>query len=118
MDAEEQFRSVVEVLLRYPKITESKMFGAPGLKIGGKYFAMLYKSKLVVKLPNERVTALVASRDGEFFDPGHGRMMKEWLSVGPRARVQWLGLVKEARDFVAAGAGDAGRKKAPGRKRK
>jgi len=113
MDAEEQFRSVVEALLRDPKITVSKMFGAPGLKIGGKYFAMFYKGKLVVKLPNERVAALVASRDGEFFDPGHGRMMKEWLSVGPQARVQWLGLVKEARDFVAAGAGDAGSRKKP-----
>jgi len=113
MDAEEQFRSVVEALLRDPKITESKMFGAPGLKIGGKYFAMLYKGKIVVKLPNDRVRVLVASRDGEFFDPGHGRMMKEWVSVEPRARVQWLGLVKEARDFVAAGAGGAGSRKKP-----
>ncbi len=113
MDAEEQFGSVVKALLRDPKITESKMFGAPGLKIGGKYFAMFYKGMLVVKLPNHRVKALVASRDGEFFDPGYGRLMKEWVSVGPRARVQWLGLVKEARGFVAAGAGGAGSRKKP-----
>jgi hypothetical protein len=118
MDAEEQFVSVVETLLRDPKITESKMFGTPGLKIGGKYFAMLYKGQLVVKLPTDRVSALVASRDGEFFDPGHGRLMKEWVSVGPKTRAPWLGLAKEARDFVASGAGDASRKKAPGRKKK
>jgi hypothetical protein len=36
---------------------------------------------------------------GKRFDPGHGRVMKEWLVVrsGPET---WLQLAREARQFV------------------
>jgi TfoX/Sxy family transcriptional regulator of competence genes len=79
------------------------LFGSTGLKVNGKVFAMLVKGKLVVKLPNKRVEALMASGDGAPFDPGHGRLMKEWVAVGPQAEDTWLGLAKEAKDFVAKG---------------
>jgi hypothetical protein len=52
-----------------------------------------------VKLPKDRVAALVARRQGEPFDPGHGRLMKEWLSV-VSPRVSWVDLAKEAHAFV------------------
>ena len=84
------------------RIIPSKMFGATGLMVRGKAFAMVYKGKLVIKRPKERVDALVASGKGERFDPGTGRQMKEWLSVGPRPKVEWLRLAEEARDFVAS----------------
>ena len=53
----------------------------------------------MVKLPKERVGALVAAGKGEYFDPGHGRLMKEWLAV-EAGRVSWLELAREAYDFV------------------
>ena len=115
MTVEERFAAVIATLRRDPSITEAKMFGARGLGIGGKYFAMLYKGQLVVKLPNERIQTLVASRHAVFFDPGMGRLMKEWAAVSPEAKVTWLDLAKEARDFVAA-ADAAGRGKTPRRK--
>jgi hypothetical protein len=55
----------------------------------------------VVKLPKPRVEALVASEHGSHFDPGHGRLMKEWLSVAPTSDVEWLPLAREALAFVA-----------------
>ncbi len=117
MGAEERFEAVIETLRRDPRITEAKMFGARGLGIGGKYFAMLYKGRLVVKLPNERIQTLVASRHAVFFDPGMGRLMKEWAAISLEAKVTWLDLAKEARDFVAAGAGaKPARRKAPKQK--
>ena len=68
-----------------------------------KIFAMLVKGKLVVKLPKPRVDALVASGDGERFDPRHdGRLMKEWLSVEPTSEEEWLPLAREAMEFVAS----------------
>ncbi|HET7641179.1 MAG TPA: hypothetical protein VFK47_20895, partial [Ktedonobacteraceae bacterium] len=73
------------------------------LKIHNKIFAMLVKGKLVVKLPKPRVDALVASGDGERFDPRHdGRLMKEWLSVEPTSEEKWLSLAREAMEFVAS----------------
>ncbi len=64
---------------------------------------MLVQGKLVVKLPKPRVDALIASGDGERFDPRHdGRLMKEWVSVEPTSEEEWLPLAKEAMEFVAS----------------
>lgn len=84
-----------------PAVTPCRMFGADGLKAGGKVFAMLVRGELVVKLPRARVDALVAAGDGRPFDPGHGRPMKEWLSVPATASIPWETLVNEARHTVA-----------------
>jgi hypothetical protein len=70
------------------QIAESgRRFGKNGLKTEGrKLFALFTQGTLVVKLPRDRVTALVADGIGEPFDPGHGRLMKEWLTVtSPKA---------------------------------
>ena len=57
--------------------------------------------RLIVKLPRTRVEALVASGDGEKFDPRHdGRLMKEWLVLNPTSRKSWLELAKEAIEFA------------------
>ncbi len=97
------FTPIVEAFARDPQVAPGRMFGSPGLKVDGKVFAMLVKGALVVKLPKVRVDTLVASGTGAHFDPGHGRLMKEWVAVGPSARSMWLGLAKEAKDFVASG---------------
>jgi hypothetical protein len=57
---------------------------------------------LVVKLPKARVDALVAAGEGRRFDPGHGRLMKEWLSLEPVSELEWLPLAREAMAFVAS----------------
>ena len=103
---EERFATIVEALLSNPDITppsDGKGFGSSGLKIHNKIFAMLVKGKLVVKLPKPRVDALIASGDGERFDPRQdGRLMKEWVSVEPSSEEAWLDLSREAMEFVAS----------------
>ena len=99
---EERYTTIVEALLSDSDVTQSKMFGSSGLSIGGKVFAMLVKGKLVVKLPKPRVDVLIASGEGERFDPGHGRLMKEWLTVEPTSEEGWLPLAREAMEFVAS----------------
>src|SRR5690242_6277433 len=65
-------------------------FGASALCIDNKIFAMLSsKNEFVVKLPRQRVNALVTSGSGARFDPGHGRLMKEWLVVRSTADEDW-----------------------------
>ena len=99
-----QFAKVVRAFTRDKHVTPPKGgtgFGASALKVGGKIFAMMSsKNKFVVKLPKERVDALVAARKGAYFDPGHGRLMKEWLEMGA-GQALWVKLAKEAREFVA-----------------
>jgi hypothetical protein len=77
-----------------------KGFGSGALKVGGKIFALVSsKGLFVVKLPKARVTELVQHGRGQYFDPGKGKLMKEWLVLTgtPRSR---LALAKEAHRFV------------------
>lgn len=103
MTAEEQFQAISDTFLRDTTITPKKMFGSMGLSVGGKVFSMLVKYRLVVKLPVERVEALLASGAGQRFDPGHGRLMKEWASIDPQAEADWDELVEESKTFVETG---------------
>jgi len=55
-----------------------------------------------VKLPRERVDELVEPGAGHRFDPGHGRLMKEWVALRPADEAECTAYVTEARSFVAA----------------
>ena len=61
------------------------------------------KAQFVVKLPRERVDELVRLGIGEYFDPGHGRLMKEWVALDGHHSL-WVNLAKEARDYVCGKA--------------
>jgi hypothetical protein len=50
--------------------------------VNRKIFAMFGKNRFVIKLPRKRIDELVDADKGERFDPGHGRLMKEWTVVG------------------------------------
>lgn len=60
---------------------------------------MSSKGEFVVKLPKARVDDLVGSSQGRRFDPGHGRLMREWLVV-EGGEAKWVELAREACEFV------------------
>lgn len=97
-----EFGDVLSALSAEPGVTTGKMFGAEGLKIHQQVFAMEVKAKLVVKVPQERAAELCSSGAAEPFDPGHGRPMKQWVTVSKRANVDWLQLSREALEYVRA----------------
>jgi TfoX/Sxy family transcriptional regulator of competence genes len=76
-------------------------FGSGALHVDGRIFAMVTGDRFVVKLPRQRVAALVESGDGSPFDAGKGRPMKEWVVLGDRISRHWLTLAREAKAFVA-----------------
>jgi len=103
---EQRFATIAETLRSNSTVTlgssGKKGFGSSALQINDKIFAMLSsKGKLVVKLSRQRVDSFVTSGRGERFDPGHGRLLKEWLAVEPTSDVDWLALAREAMEFVA-----------------
>jgi TfoX/Sxy family transcriptional regulator of competence genes len=90
--------AVIEEIDADTKAKRSAKLGLHGLTVNGRLFARFTRGTLVVKLPKERVVALVAARIGEHCDPGRGRLMK-WLKVtSPKA--SWIDLAKESLDFV------------------
>jgi len=97
------FLPIVEAFAGQRDVSRKKMFSSSSvLSVKGKIFAMLVKQRFVAKLPRERVDQLVASGAGTHFDPGHGRLMKEWVSVD-RNGPPWLELAREAHRFVKSG---------------
>ena len=103
MTVQALFDDVSERLLAEDAALErTRMMGSEGLKTGGKFFAMVSKDELVVKLPRERVDELVAAGAGHRFDPGHGRLMKEWVALRPGDEEECATYMTEAREFVGA----------------
>src|SRR5262249_27774320 len=102
--------SIIENYRGRKDIQTGRMFGSTGLKVAGKVFAMVVKGSLVVKLPADRAAMLVASKEAGPFDPGHGRVMKEWVAIGATNAARWSGWVSEALEFVSAGSKRGGSK--------
>jgi hypothetical protein len=90
---------VQEITERHPDIWPSTMFGMPCLKREtGKVVAGQWKDGgLTVKLTDEaqREAALALSGVG-LFDPGMGRVMREWVLVPASQNDRWLELVEDA----------------------
>src|SRR6188768_3900739 len=94
MTAEQRWAALVETMLAdgaatYGSNGSQQAFGSTSLKTNGKIFAMLVKHRLVVKLDRRRVNELVEAGQGRRFDPGHGRLQKEWLDVDSASDDLW-----------------------------
>jgi TfoX/Sxy family transcriptional regulator of competence genes len=120
-DAESEFTRLAEALSKDPRVdppsaAQARGFGSKGLKVSRKLFAFESKGRLVLKLPASRVESLASSGTGRPFDPGHGRIMKEWATIDFARKQLWPSLAREALEFAAANS--ATQPTAPTRKRK
>ncbi len=90
---------VDEITTRHPGVRPAKMFGMPCLKReNGKVLAGHWKDGGTnVKLTDvaQREAALELP-GAELFDPGMGRVMKEWVLVPETQNDRWLELVEQA----------------------
>lgn len=98
------FEAVAAAFAKDPNVGLGRMFSSKSvLNVNGKIFAMFVRGQFVAKLPKARVAELVSTGAGVFFDPGHGRLMKEWVAIAD-ASAPWVALAREAHAFVKAGA--------------
>ena len=102
-----RFAAIIEALAGEGNVSVGqkckKGFGSSALQVNGKIFAMICSSgSFVVKLPKQRVEELEVSGVGAKFDPGHGRLMKEWLSLNHSSINECLPLAREALRFVTS----------------
>ncbi|MEZ0064490.1 hypothetical protein ABIA32_000478 [Streptacidiphilus sp. MAP12-20] len=109
---EQRFDALVRELGPVQGVTEPEdapgregRFGSAALKVHGKIFAMLVQGRLVVKLPRRRVDELVEAAEGERFDAGRDRPMREWLCLAPDSQQEWSALAREALAFVGPASG-------------
>ncbi len=101
--SQERFEDLVDQMVGTEGVTPPRGgsgFGRSALRFQGKIFAMHVRGALVLKLPAERVEALVRAGEGVHFDANKGTPMREWLSLDPGSGLPWLPLATEALDFV------------------
>jgi len=87
-----------DVTARHP-LKESKMFGMPCLKReDGKVVAGYWKDGgLTVKLTDDVAREQALQIPGvDLFDPGMGRVMREWVLVPATQSGEWERLVEQA----------------------
>lgn len=103
-DVSGRFDELIARFLPEAQVTIGTGFGSSrGLRVGGKIFAIFGERELTVKLPRARVDELVDAGIGARFDPGHGRLMREWLTVSTRHAAEWERLADDALRFVRTG---------------
>jgi hypothetical protein len=98
------FENVIDAFADDPRVTPPGTgtgFGdRRALKANGKIFAMMSsRGDFVVKLSKDRVSELIRSGRGTAFDPGHGRLMKQWLVI-TAGHEFWAPLAREARALM------------------
>ena len=100
LESETIFAAVAAQLRDVPGVEAGTGFGTnPGLRVGGRIFAMLVHDALVVKLPAERVTTLVADGTASRFSIGE-RETREWAAIADGTPEEWIELAREAFAFV------------------
>lgn len=99
IEPDPSFAPVAKAFAKDRNVTAGLMMASYGLKVKGKIFAMLVRGQLVVKLPKHRIDEMIEDGKGQRFDPGHGRLMKEWVVIFAK-KESWVGIAQEAHSFV------------------
>ncbi len=103
----ERYEDLIDQLVGLPGVTPpqgGRGFGRSAVRFNGKIFVMLVRGRLVLKLPAERVSALVDDGYGDWFDANKGTPMREWFSLSPESGEPWLPLATEALEFAGGSA--------------
>lgn len=90
-----------ELQIEDERVHEGRIMSSRCARVNGEFLAMCARDDwgLVVKLPRERVDALVASGEGRPFSP-NGRVFREWVSVPTVDAARWASLLREGVGFV------------------
>jgi hypothetical protein len=96
MTSEEFWYKVKEHFLKMGDVQKQ----GESIKTRRKMFAMFGKGNYVVKLPKKRVEELIKSGEGLPYDPGNGKIMKEWVIIPEEYSNKWIEYASEAKQFA------------------
>ena len=98
---------IVDILgkeLKYhPGVNEGKMFGHPGFKVLGKFFAIAYEDGLALKLSPDDYSKILQLEEAAAFAPRGGKMSTWAVLTYPDAEqyLQNLPWIEKAIEYTA-----------------
>ncbi|MGW7681553.1 hypothetical protein ACWGID_12480 [Kribbella sp. NPDC054772] len=97
----ELYDELTDDLLYDPAIGRGTIMGHPCVRLAGQFVTCLERNgtSLILKLPADRVTELIADGTGDPFAPT-GNPMREWVSIPVPDRAAWQALIAEAVAFA------------------
>lgn len=97
----DEFWDAAAPLLADGRIDEGTIMGGPCVRAAGEFVGMPHHKGdgIVVKLPRERVEALIGTGEGQPFAPA-GKVFREWVLVAAHDENRWRELLDESIDFV------------------
>ncbi len=101
-EAEDVFWDLgMELMAEDGRVVEGTIMSSRCLRVGKEFLAMPHHKTegLVVKLPADRVSAIIEAGEGESFAPA-GKVFKEWLAVTTVDEDRWRSLLREGVAFV------------------
>jgi hypothetical protein len=105
--AQDLFDELAQEHLARGDVSLGRMMNSQGLRVGdrGKYYALVSRGRLVLKLPAARAAGLVAAGEAVPFEPSPGRKMREWVALEPSPppaddHVRWRELLADARAYA------------------
>ncbi|MGY1689454.1 hypothetical protein [Geodermatophilus sp. SYSU D01105] len=110
MQTADRFAALVDALAGEPDVTPPdtagpRRFGSAALKVDGAAFAMVVRDAVVLKLPEARVSGLLADGRGGPFGTGRGRPYREWVALPDGEPATDLPLAREALEFARSQRG-------------
>lgn len=98
----DEFWDAAAPLLADGVVEEGTIMGGPCLRSGGEFVGMPHHKGpgIVVKLPRDRVGALVDAGEGAPFAPA-GKVFGEWVLVEAHDEDRWTSLLRESVAFVS-----------------
>lgn len=84
------------------RVAEGTLMGGRCARVAGEFVGLVDRrtGALVVKLPKERVAALIADGEGRSFAPAK-KVFSEWVAIPSRDAERWRALLEESIAFVA-----------------
>ncbi len=108
MSVEADFATVADALAaRDGSVVRDRIFRSDGLKTHDRFFAFARRGELVVKVPADRVSELIARGEGQPFRSGK-RVMREWVTLEPADAGTLASYVGEAHRFAGGDTGGEG----------
>ncbi|HYF03754.1 MAG TPA: hypothetical protein VEC36_10290 [Patescibacteria group bacterium] len=91
----------ISIAQQLPDTIQTRMFGKPVFKKGGKAFVAFHDDAMVFKLTGEAHHEAISLDGSQLFDPsGKKRPMKEWVQVPYVHRHKWAAFAEAAMEYV------------------